>query len=70
MEYVFPRIRSPLLHHYFFLSKAVKGLLKPSNLNAFKAPASASPFFTAEGDEMASERHILMSAVMFSLNGL
>ena len=28
MEYVFPRIRSQLLHHYFFLSKAVKGLLK------------------------------------------
>ena len=28
MEYVFPRIRSQLLHHHFFLSKAVKGLLK------------------------------------------
>ena len=28
MEYVFPRIRGQLLHHHFFLSKAVKGLLK------------------------------------------
>ena len=56
---------------FFFSSKATKHLLKKSHLDAYKAPASASPFLSTEGDETPSKkRHILMSAVTFSTNGL
>ena len=40
-------------------------------LKTYKAPASASPFFSAEGNETRSKKcHMLMSAVKFSTNGL
>ena len=36
-----------------------------SHLDAYKAPASASPFFSSKGDETPGQKsHILMSAVM------
>ena len=42
-----------------------------SHLDAYKALASASPFFFANGDKMPSKkRHTLMSTVTFSKNGL
>ena len=41
------------------------------HLDAYKESASASPFFPIEDDKMPSKKyHILMSAVMFPINGL
>ena len=53
----------------FFPLRQRNGFCKTSHLHAYKVPASASPFLTAEGDETRSKkRHILMSVVTFSTN--
>jgi len=68
--YVFARIRQRLLRHLFLCQRQRNVFSKTSHLDAYKAPASASPFFFTEGDETPSKkRYILIIAVMFS-NGL
>ena len=68
---VFPRIKQQLLHPFFCVEDSETSSKKMSHLDACKVPPSAWPFFSAEGDKMPSKkRHILMSAVMFSTNGL
>ena len=69
--YVFSRLRQRLLHHPFFGRRQRNVFSKMSHLDAYTAPASASPLFSTKGDETpAKNHHILMSAVTFSTKSL
>ena len=59
------------LSPFFSIEGSETSSLKASHLDAYKSPVSASPFFFTKGDEIPSKKcHVLMSAVMFSMNGL
>ena len=54
----------------FFPSKAVKCLFKNVTSWCISGTGFCFTFFSAKGDKTPSKRHILMSAVTFSTNGL